>query len=212
MATIDIKHMKLFNNQVKMNSKTLMSSASDAKIQTKRKPKVSLIIGGTKSGKSSYALKYTLGFGNTPGERAVVTTSKERTQEIKEECKILEIAEENSVSIFEEEDNISNIIKAIPHSAQIILIDNISVWIGNLIRDKKDSITFSAELEKLIEETNKDIILISNIVGLGIIPDTYFDREFRDESGRFNQQLAAIANNVILMIAGIPVAIKGELL
>ncbi|MBK5200166.1 MAG: bifunctional adenosylcobinamide kinase/adenosylcobinamide-phosphate guanylyltransferase [Spirochaetaceae bacterium] len=212
MATIDIKHMKLFNNQVKMNSKTLMSSASDAKIQTKRKPKVSLIIGGTKSGKSSYALKYTLGFGNTSKERAVITTSKDRTKEIKEECKLLEINKENSVSIFEEEENISNIIKAIPHSAQIILIDNISVWIGNLIKDKKDCISLSAELEKLISETNKDIILISNIVGLGIIPDSYFDREFRDASGSFNQELATIANNVILMVAGIPVAIKGELL
>ncbi len=212
MATIDIKHMKLFNNQVKMNSKTLMSSASDAKIQTKKKPKVSLIIGGTKSGKSSYALKYTLGFGNTPEERAVVTTSSERTQEIKDECIALDIESDNGVSIFEEEDNLTNVLKNIPSTAQIVLIDNISVWIGNLIRDKKDSLSLRAELEKMIGETNRDIILISNIVGLGIIPDSYFDREFRDESGRFNQQLAAIANNVILMVAGIPVAIKGELL
>lgn len=212
MATIDIKHMKLFNNQVKMNSKTLMSSASDAKIQTKRKPKISLIIGGTKSGKSSYALKYTLGFGNTPEERAVVTTSLERTKEINDECSLLEITREKGVSIFEEEDNIANVIKSIPSSAQIILIDNISVWIANLIRDNKDSKLFRDELEKLLSETNKDIILISNIVGLGIIPEANFDREFRDESGRVNQQLAALANNVILMVAGIPIAIKGELL
>lgn len=212
MATIDIKHMKLFNNQVKMNSKTLMSSASDAKIQTKRKPKISLVIGGTKSGKSSYALKYTLGFGNTPEERAVVTTSLDRTKEINEECSLLEITREKGVSIFEEEDNIANVIKSIPSSAQIILIDNISVWIANLIRDNKDSKLFRDELEKLLSETNKDIILISNIVGLGIIPESNFDREFRDESGRVNQQLAALANNVILMVAGIPIAIKGELL
>ncbi|MCK9190096.1 MAG: bifunctional adenosylcobinamide kinase/adenosylcobinamide-phosphate guanylyltransferase [Sphaerochaetaceae bacterium] len=212
MPTIDIKHMKLYNNQVKMNSKTLRSAASEAKIQTKRKPKISLIIGGARSGKSSYALEYTLGFGNSAAERAVVSTSSERVDEIKSKCLSLNKDIDDSFLVFQESDYVAKIVEQIPHSAQIILIDSISDWIANLIIDEKDTVELKKELKALIEKTNKDIILISNIVGLGIIPEKSLEREFRDESGFFNQELAKIANNVILMVAGIPVAIKGELL
>ncbi|MFA6865662.1 MAG: bifunctional adenosylcobinamide kinase/adenosylcobinamide-phosphate guanylyltransferase, partial [Sphaerochaetaceae bacterium] len=114
--------------------------------------------------------------------------------------------------VFQESDYVAKIVEQIPHSAQIILIDSISDWIANLIIDEKDTVELKKELKALIEKTNKDIILISNIVGLGIIPEKSLEREFRDESGFFNQELAKIANNVILMVAGIPVAIKGELL
>jgi len=212
MSTIDIKHMKLYNNQVKMNSKTLRSAASEAKIQTKREPKISLIIGGARSGKSSYALEYTLGFGNSAAERAVVSTSNERSEEIKNKCLSLNKDIDDSFLVFQERDYVAKIVEQIPHSAQVILIDSISDWIANLIIDNKDTVELKKELKSLIEKTNKDIILISNIVGLGIIPEKSLDREFRDESGFFNQELAKIANNVIMMIAGIPVAIKGELL
>jgi adenosylcobinamide kinase/adenosylcobinamide-phosphate guanylyltransferase len=204
--------MKLYNNQVKMNSKTLISSASEAKIQTKRKPKISLIIGGIKSGKSSYALEYTMGFGNTAEERAIVATSSERVDEIKEKCIAMKIDPNNSFLIFEEKNYVPQIIEKIPHSAQIVIIDNISSWIANLITGKKDATLLENELESLIEKTNKDIILISNIVGLGIIPEKESDQTFRDQSGFFNQRLAKIADNVILMVAGIPIKVKGEML
>ena len=195
-----------------MNSKTLRSAASEAKIQTKREPKISLIIGGARSGKSSYALEYTLGFGNSAAERAVVSTSNERSEEIKNKCLSLNKDIDDSFLVFPERDYVAKIVEQIPHSAQVILIDSISDWIANLIIDNKDTVELKKELKSLIEKTNKDIILISNIVGLGIIPEKSLDREFRDESGFFNQELAKIANNVIMMIAGIPVAIKGELL
>jgi adenosylcobinamide kinase/adenosylcobinamide-phosphate guanylyltransferase len=195
-----------------MNSKTLISSASEAKIQTKREPKISLIIGGIQSGKSSYALEYTMGFGNSAEERAIVATSSERVDEIKKICITMEKDPNNSLLIFKERNYVPQIIEKIPHSAQIIVIDNISSWIANLITDKKDTTLLENELEDLIEKTNKDIILISNIVGLGIIPEKDSDKIFRDQSGFFNQRLAKIANNVILMVAGIPIKVKGELL
>jgi adenosylcobinamide kinase/adenosylcobinamide-phosphate guanylyltransferase len=204
--------MKLYNNQVKMNSKTLMSSASEAKIQTKRKPKISLIIGGIRSGKSSYAIDYSMGFGNSSEERAIVATSSERVDEIKNKCTSMGSDPNNSFTIFEERDYVPSIIENIPHSAQIVVIDNISSWIANIINDQKDITLLENELENLIQNTNKDVILISNIVGLGIVPDKESDVLFRDNSGNFNQRLAKIADNVILMVAGIPLKIKGELL
>lgn len=212
MSTITIKNMKLYNNQVKMNSKTLMSSASEAKIQTKRKPKISLIIGGIRSGKSSYAIEYTMGFGNSPEERAIVATSSYRVNEIKNKCISMNNDPNNSLLIFKEKNYIPQIIEKIPNTAQIVVIDNISSWIANLVSDNKDTTLLENELENLIKKTNKDIILISNIVGLGIIPEKESDKIFRDQSGYFNQRLAKIADNVILMVAGIPVKIKGELL
>lgn len=212
MATIDIKHMHLFNNQVKMNSKTLMSSASDAKIQTKKTPQISLLLGGCRSGKSSYALDYTLGYGTKAQDRTVIATSKSRIDEITLKSLTLNNANEDNFNIFEEGNELAKIFTEVPSSSQIILIDSISVWIANLIREEKDTKQIRDEFIELLINTKEDVVIISNIVGLGIIPDNELERKFRDESGFFNQELAKIAHNVILMVAGIPTAIKGDLL
>lgn len=212
MSTITINHMKLYNNQVKMNSKTLMSSSSEAKIQTKRKPRISLVIGGINSGKTSYVLNYLLGFGNSASERAIITTSEERVNEVKKNCVSMKLDPDNSFLIINEEKYISENISNIPKSAQIVAIDNISSWIADICKAKEDFSLLETEVENLIKTSHTDLIIISNIVGMGIIPDNETDEQFREKSGDFNKKIANLADNVILMIAGIPMKVKGELL
>lgn len=212
MATIDIKSMHFFNNQVKMNSKTLMSSASDAKIQTKKQPQISLLLGGCKSGKSSYAHDYILGFGKSAKERTIIATSKSRVDEVSLKSDELNKNNEDNFSIIEEGHDLSKAFEKITKDSQIILIDSISIWISNIIKEEQDCKTLYAKLIEMIKKTNQDIVIISNIVGLGIIPNNELEKRFRDESGYFNQELAKVANNVILMVAGLPTAIKGDLL
>lgn len=212
MPTIEIKNMHLYNNQVKLKSKTLYSSASDAKIETKRKAKISLLLGGCKSGKSNYAYDYALSFGYDNSQRILIATSKERVKEVSEKSKTLNVEKEDNFTIIEDELNIDYTLENLPSTSQIVIIDNISVWLTNLldsdenVKEKEESL-----LEKL-NNANVDIILISNVMGLGIDPNDNMENIIREVSGLFNQKLAALCDNVILMVAGLPLKIKGELL
>jgi len=212
MPTIDIKKMHLYNNQVKLKSKTLYSSASDAKIQTKRKPQISLLLGGCKSGKSSYAYDYALGFGLENSQRIIIATSKERINEISDKSKSINKKNDDLFTIIEDDSNIDFTLKNLPSNTQIVVIDNISVWLSNLLENNEDiEEKENAFLEKLIC-ANEDVVIISNMMGLGIDPSDEKEKAIRDVSGSFNQKLAAICDNVILMVAGLPLKIKGDLL
>ncbi|MGD1821836.1 MAG: bifunctional adenosylcobinamide kinase/adenosylcobinamide-phosphate guanylyltransferase [Pleomorphochaeta sp.] len=212
MPTIEIKNMHLYNNQVKLKSKTLYSSASDAKIETKRKAKISLLLGGCKSGKSNYAYDYALSFGYDNSQRILIATSKERVKEVSEKSKNLNVEKEDNFTIIEDELNIDYTLENLPSTSQIVIIDNISVWLTNLL-DSDENVKEKEEalLEKL-NNANVDIILISNVMGLGIDPNDNMENIIREVSGLFNQKLAALCDNVILMVAGLPLKIKGELL
>ncbi len=212
MPTIDIKKMHLYNNQVKLKSKTLYSSASDAKIQTKRKPQISLLLGGCKSGKSSYAYDYALGFGLENSQRIIIATSKERINEISDKSKSINKKNDDLFTIIEDDSNIDFTLKNLPSNTQIVVIDNISVWLSNLLENNEDiEEKENAFLEKLTC-ANEDVVIISNMMGLGIDPSDEKEKAIRDVSGSFNQKLAAICDNVILMVAGLPLKIKGDLL
>jgi len=212
MPTIDIKNMHLYNNQVKMNSKTLFSSASDAKIQTKRKPQITLLLGGCKSGKSSYAHDYALGFGYNNEQRVIIATSKSRIDEITDKSNSFNPKKEDSFTIIEDGINIDETLKNLPSSAQIVVIDNISVWLSNLLKNELNIDEKEDKLLDLIKNPKQDIIIISNMIGLGIIPEDNMEKSLRDLSGRFNQKLAQLSDNVILLVAGLPLKVKGELL
>lgn len=212
MPTIDIKNMHLYNNQVKLKSKTLYSSASDAKIETKRKAKISLLLGGCKSGKSSYAYDYALSFGYDSSQRIVIATSKERIDEISEKSKFLNSKNEDNFTIIEDDSNIDFTLKNLPSSAQIVVIDNISVWLNKLLENDEDIEEKENSLLEKISCAKEDIIIISNIIGLGIVPEDTLEKSLRDVSGKFNQKLAALADNVVIMVAGLPLKLKGDLL
>lgn len=212
MPTIEIKNMHLYNNQVKLKSKTLYSSASDQKIETKRKTKISLILGGCKSGKSSYAYDYALSFGYDSSQRFVIATSKSRINEISEKSVALETTNEENFTIIEDNSNIDTTLENIPSSSQIVVIDNITVWLTNLLNNQDDINLKQDSLLNKISNAKEDVIIISNMMGLGINPEDECEKAIRNISGIFNQKLAAICDNVILMVAGIPMIVKGELL
>ncbi len=212
MPTIEIKNMHLYNNQVKLKSKTLYSSASDQKIETKRKSKISLILGGCKSGKSSYAYDYALSFGYDSTQRIVIATSKSRIDEIILKSDSLHTTKEENFTIIEDNSNIESTLDNLPSSSQIVVIDNITVWLSNLLQSNSDIEAKQQSFLDKISNAKEDVIIISNMMGLGIDPKNNEEQEIRNISGVFNQKLAKIADNVILMVAGIPMKVKGELL
>ncbi|MEM6440149.1 MAG: bifunctional adenosylcobinamide kinase/adenosylcobinamide-phosphate guanylyltransferase [Pseudomonadota bacterium] len=93
--------------------------------------------------------------------------------------------------------------------ADAVLVDCLTLWLSNLMHHEKD---VEAETEALIEALRacpRPVSLVSNEVGLGLVPETPLGRAFRDEQGRLNQRLAAALPQVAFVAAGLPLALKG---
>ena len=89
-----------------------------------------------------------------------------------------------------------------------VLIDCLTLWLTNLMLGGHDVAAASAVLEHALAARHAPTVLVGNEVGLGIVPDTPLGRAFRDEAGRLNQRMAALAGRVVFMVAGLPMIVK----
>jgi adenosylcobinamide kinase / adenosylcobinamide-phosphate guanylyltransferase len=92
-----------------------------------------------------------------------------------------------------------------------ILVDCLTLWLSNLMLAGIDIEAETVHLEKAFAAASAPVVLVANEVGYGIVPDHPLGRRFRDLQGVLNQRIAACANCVVLVVAGIPVALKGAL-
>ena len=89
-----------------------------------------------------------------------------------------------------------------------VLVDCLTLWVTNRILADANLAAESADLVEALAGTGAPVVVVSNEVGLGIVPDNALSRAFRDAAGRLHQMVAARADRVVLMVAGIPVAVK----
>jgi len=92
-----------------------------------------------------------------------------------------------------------------------VLVDCLTLWLSNLILAEADIDAETLLLEQALAAASAPVVLVANDVGSGIVPDHALGRRFRDLQGLLNQRIAARADRVVLMVAGIPLAIKGAL-
>jgi len=90
------------------------------------------------------------------------------------------------------------------------VVDCLTLWLSNAMRENQDPAAEIADLLQAVGDSPARLILVSNEVGLGIVPATPLGRDFRDEQGRLNQRLAEIADQVILLAAGLPLILKPQ--
>jgi adenosylcobinamide kinase/adenosylcobinamide-phosphate guanylyltransferase len=168
---------------------------------------IKFIIGGARSGKSAYAESVASASGR---ELIYIATAAAGDSEMSERIKKHKERRRGNWQTIEEEIDISAIIQQpAPNNQKLILIDCLTLWLSNLLHYKLD---VEAETEKLLsalKTTKSDIILVSNEVGQGIIPDNALARKFVDEAGILHQKIAKIAHEVFFVTAGIPNKIKG---
>lgn len=167
-----------------------------------------LVIGGTKSGKSRYALHLCRA---TEKKYIFLATAQPIDEEMKEKIKRHKEERSSKWITVEEPVHIVEKIKELDTEETTILLDCLALWVNNLFIYKAD---VEGEINKLINILSYikgTIIIISNEVGMGIVPGDRVSRRYRDLLGYANQQIASIANKVVLMIAGIPVTIKSGL-
>jgi adenosylcobinamide kinase/adenosylcobinamide-phosphate guanylyltransferase len=90
-----------------------------------------------------------------------------------------------------------------------VLVDCLTLWLNNLMYNNRDIDTETARLEAVLAARQGPVVLVSNEVGSGIVPDNAQARRFRDLQGRLNQRIAARADHVVLLVAGLPMVVKG---
>ena len=99
-------------------------------------------------------------------------------------------------------------ITACGSEGQAVLIDCLTLWLSNVMLAGRDLIAEQQRLITALGDASGPLVVVSNEVGLGIVPDNALAREFRDGQGRVNMQVAAMADRAVLIAAGLPLILK----
>ena len=91
-----------------------------------------------------------------------------------------------------------------------VLVDCLTLWLSNRMLANVDVEAEIGRVEEALDRRTGTVVVVSNEVGLGIVPDNALARRFRDLQGRLNQRMAAHADRVVLMVAGLPLEVKGS--
>jgi len=167
------------------------------------------IIGGCRSGKSRQALE--LAEKISGSKRIFIATCMPLDDEMKERIDHHKKERDKSWKTVEAPVQLPKAISEKSREGDVILIDCLTLWINNLLMEIENPDVIDQRIHKLIiaiKEAKCPIILVSNEVGAGIVPENKLARLFRDYAGFVNQKVAECADRVIWMVAGIPVVIK----
>ena len=166
-----------------------------------------LILGGARSGKTGLGESLALQLGESP---AYLATADMLDDEMRERVAAHQRKRHLTFTTIEESLELCDAIaEALRHD--VILVDCLTLWITNLLGAGRDVAGEVESLAELLEEaTATRLILISNEVGLGIVPDNALARSFRDLAGWTHQRLAQTCTHVYFTAAGLPMVLKGD--
>lgn len=177
-----------------------------------------LILGGARSGKSGFAESRAQTSGLTV---TCIVTAQPNDQEMAARIRHHREKRPAPWKVVEEPVSLAATLKALAAPGQCLLVDCLTLWLSNLLHaDRGDPVMagphepmFAREREALVAALPAlagHIILVSNEVGMGIVPLGELSRRFSDEAGRLHQDLAGICDRVTLMVAGLPLVVKGN--
>jgi adenosylcobinamide kinase / adenosylcobinamide-phosphate guanylyltransferase len=166
-----------------------------------------LITGGARSGKSQYAERRAVEMGSRP---LYVATAEANDEEMAQRIAEHRKRRGTQWRTIEEPLELTQALLAEHGKTDCALVDCLTLWISNLLIPRDEEYA-SEKVEELIEklpELNFHLVFVTNEVGWGIVPDNPLARKFRDLAGWTNQRMAQAANEVILMVAGVPIIAK----
>lgn len=170
--------------------------------------RIILVTGGCRSGKSSFALEYAV---RHYLKRTYLATCEPLDEEMSERIRHHKEVRGPEWRTVEEPLCVDEAVRKESAGTEVILLDCLTMWVSNmLVRDFRPEEVFDA-VERLVMEmknANCSLILVTNEVGAGIVPDNNLARLFRDIAGAVNQKIALHSDEVYLTVAGIPVKIK----
>ncbi len=169
---------------------------------------VTLVLGGARSGKSAYAEN----LAKQTNQRVVyVATAQVRDDAIAQRISLHQQSRPSEWSTIESPLELGSTLENHAHELTTVLVDCLTMWITNMLCEKDTEALVNKQLElffKALEGVRGDVIFVSNEVGMGIIPMGELTRDFVDIAGRLHQDIAALADSVILVVAGLPLTLK----
>ena len=167
-----------------------------------------LVLGGARSGKTAFAEQLALRSGTSP---AYLATAKPLDSEMRDRVASHQAGRAGRFATIEEPLGLSKALLDASDRHDVILVDCLTLWITNLLMANEDVSLAVSELGATLLQLEKTkVILVSNEVGLGIVPDNALARTFRDLAGSAHQRLAEICDDAYFIVAGLPMTLKGE--
>jgi len=166
---------------------------------------ITFVLGGARSGKSRFAEKLVF---ETGSHKIYLATSQAFDQEMLDRIEKHQSDRGAGWVTVEEPVDINRVLKSSSEPDNVILLDCLTLWISNLMMAEKDIPSAFSDLCETLTSLEGDVILVSNEVGQGIVPDNAMARAFRDHAGLLHQEIAALADEVYFVTAGLPQKLK----
>ena len=168
--------------------------------------RLTLVLGGARSGKSLYAESLVTAL---PKPWVYIATAEGRDDEMKARIAEHQARRAEDWQTIEAPLMLAEALRAVP-AGSAVLVDCLTLWLSNAMLGAFDLEKTMTHLGEALAARDGATVLVANEVGLGIVPDNALARRFRDAQGLLNQRLAAQASRVVLMVAGLPLTVKGQ--
>lgn len=166
-------------------------------------PRLTLVLGGARSGKSRYAESLI-------GSQAAIYVATAEIHDEEMAARIAAHRERRSSNWTTREAplDLAAALTADDPAGRPMLVECLTLWVSNLLLAGRDPASDSADLIRRLSDVAAPVVFVANEVGLGIVPDNALARRFRDHAGRLNQDIAAVADRVVFVAAGLPLVLK----
>ncbi len=164
-----------------------------------------LVLGGARSGKSAWAEALLAG-----GPALYLATGQPLDGEMAERIRLHRARRGALWNTVEEPLELAAALDRNAAPDRPVLVDCLTLWVSNLMLAGRDVDAASAALCEVLREPSGPVVLVSNEVGMGLVPDNALGREFRDHQGRVNQRVAACCRRVVFVAAGLPLILKDQ--
>ncbi len=176
---------------------------------TESTAKIVYVTGGARSGKSSFALQRAANYNN----RVFLATAEPFDGEMVQRIQKHREERGEQFTTVEEPLALDCAMQALPAGTEVVLLDCLTVWAGNLMHyaEGQGEGEMEQQIERFLEALRHppcDIIVVSNEVGMGIVPENAMARRFRDIAGIINQRVASLATEAWLLCSGLPIRLK----
>ncbi len=164
-----------------------------------------LVLGGARSGKSVYAEKLVENSGKS---KVYIATGEARDAEMSARIGLHQARRGQDWQTIEAPMEVCKALQQVA-GGSIVLLDCVTLWVSNLMATERNVVEEVQNFCQLLAKLPCDIIIVSNEVGLGIVPDNALARRFRDEAGQANQMIADACDRVVFVAAGQAMVMKG---
>jgi adenosylcobinamide kinase/adenosylcobinamide-phosphate guanylyltransferase len=170
-------------------------------------PKVTLVLGGARSGKSRFAESLVA---THPGRPVYLATAQAGDAEMAERIRRHRARRGDAWATLEEPLDLPRALASATRDNAPVLVDCLTLWLSNLMAAGRNPERETQALLDVLSKLSSPVVFVSNEVGLGIVPDNALARAFRDHAGFLHQAVASAADRVYFVAAGLPLLLKGE--